>query len=168
VQPAPPQPPPASDAVRAALMRRAVELARRSVREGGGPFGALVARGGEVLAEGTNRVTATCDPTAHAEIEAVRAACGAAGDHRLAGCELYSSCEPCPMCLGAAHWARVDRVWFAATRADAAAAGFDDERIYQDLARPLHERALPLTQLLRDEALAAFADWAAHPGRVPY
>lgn len=151
------------------LMRRAIELALESVRSGlGGPFGALVARAGRVVATGQNRVTSSGDPTAHAEVVAIRAACEVLGTHTLAGCELYTSCEPCPMCLGAAHWARVDRLWFGATRDDAADAGFDDALLYQELALPLEARRLRAVQLLRDEALAAFRAWTSKPDRVPY
>jgi len=149
-------------------MREALALAGASVREGGGPFAALVVRDGEVIGRGTNRVTATNDPTAHAEVQAVRAACAALGTFGLEGCEVYCSCEPCPMCLGALYWARVDRVYFAGTRADAAAAGFDDERLYRELAAPLAERSLPMTRLLPEEAAAPFGAWAAEPDRRPY
>jgi tRNA(Arg) A34 adenosine deaminase TadA len=151
-----------------ALMRRAIALSRRSLAEGGGPFGALVVRGGTILFEGTNRVTQTLDPTAHAEVVAIRGACRAIASFSLAGCEVFSSCEPCPMCLAAAWWARVDRVWFGNTRADAAAVGFDDDRIYAELARPLALRELTVTPLLRDEALVAFREWSAQSDRTPY
>lgn len=151
-----------------ALMRRAIALSHRSLAEGGGPFGALVVRGGKLIAEGTNRVTQTLDPTAHAEVVAIREACRALASFSLAGCEMFTSCEPCPMCLAALWWARVDRVWFGNTRQDAAAVGFDDERIYGELVRPLESRELPLTPLLRDEALLAFREWTAQEGRTPY
>jgi tRNA(Arg) A34 adenosine deaminase TadA len=151
------------------LMRRAIGLALEAVESGrGGPFGAVVARDGQVLATGGNLVTSTSDPTAHAEVVAIRAACAALGSHELRGCEIYASCEPCPMCLGAAHWARVDRVWFGATRDDAAAAGFDDALLYQELALPREARRMPLRQVLREEALAAFRAWLADPGRELY
>jgi len=151
-------------------MAEAVRLSLESVRSGGGPFGALVVRSDndEVVARGANRVTVAHDPTAHAEIEAIRAACAALGTFALPGCVLYASCEPCPMCLGAIYWARLDAVFYAATRADAAAAGFDDARLYDELALPIEKRKLPMTPLLRDEALAAFELWAAKADRVPY
>lgn len=149
-------------------MRRAVELARASVRAGGGPFGCVIARDGAVVAEGTNRVTLANDPTAHAEIVAIRAACERLGSFQLEGCTLYSSCEPCPMCLGAICWARPQRLLFACTRHDAALAGFDDELIYSQLSLPLAERKLATTQLLREEGLAAFDDWRAAGGRREY
>jgi guanine deaminase len=150
-------------------LRRAIDLSREKMLAGaGGPFGAVVARGNEVLAEGWNQVTTTCDPTAHAEMVALRGAAARLGNFSLAGCVLYTSCEPCPMCLAAAYWARIDRIVFAATRADAAAGGFDDAFLYDELARPLAQRHLPMEQVLHDEAAAVFADWLAKPDRVPY
>jgi guanine deaminase len=147
------------------LLRRAIDLAADNVRDRvGGPFGALVVRAGEVLATGTNRVTADLDPTAHAEIVAVRAACRAAGSHELRGCVLYSSCEPCPMCLAAVLWSRLDRIVYAGDRDDAAAAGFDDRRFYRELSRP----GLPMRRLLAEEGRAPFALWRAAPDRQPY
>jgi len=154
---------------RSALMRRAIELSVANVRSGkGGPFGAVVAREGRIIAEGVNRVTSTLDPTAHAEMIAVREACRALGRVHLTGCEIYASCEPCPMCLGAIYWARLDRVFFAGSRADAARAGFGDARIYDELALPAGSRAIPIQQLLRGEALAAFREWKRRPDRVEY
>lgn len=150
------------------LLGRAIELARASVRAGGGPFGAVVARDGRIVAEGANRVTLAGDPTAHAEIEAVRAACAELGTFRLSGCAVYASCEPCPMCLGALYWARVDRLVFAASREDAARAGFDDELFYAELARPPAERALAALQLPCDEARVPFEDWMARVDRERY
>jgi guanine deaminase len=150
------------------LLRLAIALARESVREGGGPFGALVAREGRVIAAGKNQVTLANDPTAHAEVVAIRAACAELASFSLEGCELFSSCEPCPMCLAASYWARVERVTFAATRADAAAAGFDDARIEREQALPADQRALPLVQLLHAEGAVAFQDWARLPDRRPY
>lgn len=150
-------------------LRRAIALSRDKMLAGaGGPFGAVVARGDEVLAEGWNQVTTHCDPTAHAEIVALRGAAARLQQFSLAGCVLYTSCEPCPMCLAAAYWARIDRIVFAATRADAAAGGFDDAFLYEELARPLAQRRLPMGQALHDEAAAVFADWLAKPDRVPY
>ena len=149
-------------------MRRAIELARASVRRGGGPFGAVIVRDGAVLAEGSNEVTNANDPTAHAEIGAIRAACRKLGDFRLGGCTLYSSCEPCPMCLGSIYWSRLDRLVFACTREDAARAGFDDELIYRELSLSPDLRRLPTAQMLRDEALDAFKDWSLTPDKREY
>jgi tRNA(Arg) A34 adenosine deaminase TadA len=151
------------------LMRRAIALSRAQSETGdGGPFGAVVARDGGIVAEGVNRVTATNDPTAHAEIVAIRAACQALGTFTLAGCAIYASCEPCPMCLAAVYWARLDRLYFANTRAEAAAIGFDDAHIYAELARPIDTRAIPAVRLLADEARAAFAAWTANPDAIRY
>lgn len=157
------------DEVRRRLLRRTVEIALENVASGrGGPFGALVARGGEVLAEAANGVTAGNDPIAHAEIEAIRRACRRLSTFELSGCELYASCEPCPMCLGAAYWARLDRIWFAAGREAAAAAGFSDAEIYREITLPHAERAVPTVALPLDDALAPFAAWAAQTDKVPY
>jgi guanine deaminase len=150
-------------------MRRAIELAVENVRAGkGGPFGAVIVQDGRILAEGTNLVTSTNDPTAHAEIVAIREACRALGRFHLTGCEMYTSCEPCPMCLAAIYWARLDKVFFGGTRVDAAAAGFNDELIYHELATPLADRTLPMVQHMRDDALRAFEAWAQAEGRVDY
>src|SRR5688572_2949804 len=149
-------------------MRRTIQIARESVRGGGGPFGAVVARDGVVIAEGSNRVTSTNDPTAHAEVVAIREACRKLGDFQLSGCTVYMSCEPCPMCLGALYWARPARLAFACSRSDAAAAGFDDELIYSELPLPHSERRIATSQLLREEGLAAFRDWASSLGRREY
>ena len=150
------------------LMRRAVALARESVAAGGGPFGAVIVADGEVLATGTNRVVADGDPSAHAEIVAIRSACELRGSHDLTGCEIYASCEPCPMCLGAILWARIERVHYACTRDDATRAGFDDARLYDEISAPPEDRSVPMVQALRDEALPAFRDWEEKPDRVPY
>jgi tRNA(Arg) A34 adenosine deaminase TadA len=151
------------------LMARAIALAVENVRAGrGGPFAALVVRGGDVLAEGTNIVTTSNDPTAHAEIVAIRGACRKLGHFQLAGCELYTSCEPCPMCMGAIYWARPSRVWFAATRQDAAAIGFDDSFIYDQLSLAPSDRALPMQSILREQALAAFEAWRQKPDKAAY
>lgn len=150
------------------LLQRAVDLAVEAADGAGGPFGAIVARGDDVLAEGTNRVTRDGDPTAHAEIVAIRAACARLESFRLDGCVLYSSCEPCPMCLAATWWARVERVVFAATRDDAARAGFDDSALYAEVAAPLERRGLPITRGDVTDARAPFDAWAANPNRVPY
>ena len=155
--------------MREEFMRRAIALALENVRSGhGGPFAALVVRDGRVLAEGTNRVTLTNDPTAHAEVVAIREACRALGDFQLSGCDLYTTCEPCPMCLGAIYWARPARVFFAGAASDAAAAGFDDAFIYDELRHPSSERRIPMTQLLRDEALAIFSAWNEKADKKPY
>ena len=151
------------------LMRRAIALADANVRAGsGGPFGAVIARGGSIVAECTNLVTSTNDPTAHAEVVAIRNACRALADFRLAGCEIYASCEPCPMCLGAVYWARLDRLWFAAGRADAEHAGFDDSHIYRELAVRLEARAIPTARLLVDDGRAVLDQWRVTPGKIDY
>jgi guanine deaminase len=143
------------------FMAEAIALARQNVRDGaGGPFGALVVRDDEVIASGANRVVATHDPTAHAEIVAIRAACRALATFQLDGCEIYSSCEPCPMCLAAIYWARPARLFFAATKDDAAAAGFDDSFIYAEIAKPSAGRRLPVQQLMRGEAQRALDEWS--------
>jgi guanine deaminase len=150
-------------------MRRAIELAIENVRTGqGGPFASLIVKGSEIIAEGTNRVTATNDPTAHAEVVAIRAACRQLGTFDLKECEIYASCEPCPMCLGAIHWARLARVYFAGLAADASKAGFDDSFIYGEMTRPPSDRKIPMIQMMREEALEAFRAWGAKPDKTPY
>ena len=149
-------------------MQRAIELSVQNVEQGGGPFGAVIARHGEVLAEGVNRVTANHDPTAHAEVQAIREAARRLGTFDLTGCDIYASCEPCPMCLGAIYWARLDHLYYAATQHDAAGAGFDDAFIYHELALDPKERSLPTQQLLHGEALQAFADWRDKEDRTDY
>lgn len=149
-------------------IERAIELARHSVASGGGPFGAVVVRAGACIAEGQNRVTLWNDPTAHAEVVALRAACEKLSSFQLEGCTVYSSCEPCPMCLGALYWARPARLVFACTRADAAAVGFDDDLIYRELELPIAARKLPTEQLSREAGLAAFVDWARSSGKRGY
>jgi guanine deaminase len=151
------------------FMARAIQLSLESVRSGiGGPFGAVVVRKGEIIAEGVNRVTALHDPTAHAEVMAIRQACAKLGTFELTGCELYTSCEPCPMCLGAIYWARLARVYYANTAADAAAIGFDDSLIYSEFKIVPSERSVPAVQLMREEALKAFRAWAEKPDKIPY
>src|SRR5438128_12591081 len=151
------------------FMRRAIALALENVRSGrGGPFAALVVKDGRVLVEGTNRVTSTNDPTAHAEIIAIREACRALGDFQLTSCDLYTTCEPCPMCLGAIYWARPARVFYAATAADAADAGFDDAFIYDELKIAPAARRIPMTQLLRDDSLVIFSAWKQKEDKTPY
>lgn len=150
-------------------MRRAIELSRIHMQAGeGGPFGAVVMREGRIIGEGWNRVTSAHDPTAHAEITAIREACGNLGRFELRGCELFTSCEPCPMCLAAIYWARLDRIWYANTRADAADIQFDDAWLYREVVLPLGERSLPAVQLMRDEALTVFQAWEAKPDRIRY
>jgi tRNA(Arg) A34 adenosine deaminase TadA len=151
------------------LLREVIEMGVESATGQGGPFGALVALAdGRVVGRGTNKVVAEGDPTLHAEVVAIREACRKLGTHDLSGAVLYASCEPCPMCFGAAYWARVDRIVHAASRADAAAAGFDDAAIHADVARPPEERELATVQLLAEEGWRPFAAWAANPDRVPY
>ena len=149
-------------------MREAIRLASANVENGGGPFGAVIARGGEIIATGVNRVTANCDPTAHAEVSAIRAAAQKLGTFNLSGCDIYSSCEPCPMCLGAIYWARLDRLFYGNTKADAARIGFDDAFIYKELALPLSERTLRAEQILGKEAIATFEAWEQKTDKTPY
>jgi guanine deaminase len=152
-----------------AFMQRAIDLADESVRAGrGGPFGAVIVRAGKVVAEGANEVTSTNDPTAHAEVVAIRNACRVLGDFRLVGCEIYASCEPCPMCLGAIYWARLDRLVFAAGREDAEAAGFDDSHIYRELGTATEARRIPTARLLIEPARAVLQRWRVTPGKVDY
>ena len=150
-------------------MRKAIELAIENVRGGrGGPFAAVVTRDGEVVASGTNLVTSTNDPTAHAEVVAIREACRTLGHFQLSGCEIYTSCEPCPMCLGAIYWARPERIYFGAGHADAAQAGFDDSFIYQQTRLPAAERKIRMLPLLREEALEPFREWEKKTDKIPY
>ena len=151
------------------FLRRAIALATQNVVSGaGGPFAAVVVRDGEIVGEGVNTVTATNDPTAHAEVNAIRAAAKSLGTFTLKGCDLYTSCEPCPMCLAAAYWARVSSVYYGAVAADAARAGFDDAFLYGELSKDAGQRKLPSMHLLRDEAWASFAAWIASPNKVEY
>lgn len=151
------------------FLQEAIRLSIEKMRAGeGGPFGALIVRGGEIVGRGWNQVTSAQDPTAHAEMVAIREACRRLGTFRLDDCEIYSSCEPCPMCLSAIYWARLRCLTFAASRHDAAAAGFDDEMLYRELALSPRARRLPSRQALRDEALLAFAEWRAKADKVPY
>jgi guanine deaminase len=151
------------------FLERAIALAEENARSGrGGPFGALVVRNGSVIAEAVNLVTETNDPTAHAEIVAIRRACEKLGDYQLTGCELFTSCEPCPMCLGAIYWTRPNAVYYAATHEDAASAGFDDSLIYEELRRAPAERRIPTLHLKSDRAIAPFNAWRVAEGRIPY
>jgi tRNA(Arg) A34 adenosine deaminase TadA len=153
----------------ASWMEKAISLALENVRQGrGGPFAALVVKDGRLVGSGTNLVTATNDPTAHAELVAIREACRALGSFQLTGCEIYTTCEPCPMCMGAIYWARPARLYYAGTRGDAARIGFDDAYIYEQLRLPAGERAIPMAQVLREQALAAFAEWERKQDRVMY
>lgn len=151
------------------FLARAIELAVENVRSGrGGPFAALVVRDGHILAEGTNLVTSTNDPTAHAEIVAIRHSCQVLGHFQLTGCVLYSSCEPCPMCTGAIYWARPAAVYYAASADDAASAGFDDRLIREELLLAPPQRRIPMFQMLREKALEAFRLWQESPAKIPY
>jgi tRNA(Arg) A34 adenosine deaminase TadA len=151
------------------FMRAALREAEAGLRQGrGGPFGCVIVRRGEIVARGNNRVTSTNDPTAHAEVTAIREACARLKTFRLDDCELYTSCEPCPMCLAAAYWARIPTLYYGNTRADAAAIGFDDDFIYRQIPLPPEERTLTMRPLLRDEAQAAFREWQAMPDKTRY
>ena len=141
------------------FMRQAIQLAVENIKNGGGPFGAVIVKDGKVIATGVNRVTANNDPTAHAEVSAIRAACEALGTFSLEGCDIYSSCEPCPMCLGAIYWAHLDHLYYGANKHDAAVAGFDDQFIYEELDLPSGNRRLKTTSLLEEEAKAPFTLW---------
>ena len=150
-------------------MARAIQLSVDNVLSGqGGPFGAVIVKNGSIVAEGANRVTATNDPTAHAEVIAIRQACSRLGTFELKECELYTSCEPCPMCLGAIYWARLDRIYYGSVAADAAQAGFDDSFIYHEIEKPFGTRKLPMVQMMREQALAGFRAWTERPNKVPY
>ncbi len=152
------------------FLREAIALAREGMdRNEGGPFGCVIVKDGEIIGRGNNKVTSSNDPTAHAEVVAIRASCQAIGSFQLDGCTLYTSCEPCPMCLGAIYWARPDRIVFAATRADAAAAGFDDQLIYDELPLPAEQRRIATeANVLRQEAQAVFKDWMSKADRTVY
>lgn len=151
------------------FMRQAIRLAEQGMKAGdGGPFGAVIVREGEVIGSGWNRVLATNDPTAHAEIVAIRDACRRTGSYWLEGSGIYVNCEPCPMCLAAIHWARIGQLFFAATRKDAAAIDFADADIYREVCRPPEERVMPVHQMLRDEALEVMRGWPKLAGRRPY
>ena len=150
-------------------MKMAIRLAQKNVEDGkGGPFGAVIVKDGKVIASAMNEVTTTDDPTAHAEVVAIRRACKELGTYQLQGCELYSSCEPCPMCLGAIYWSRPDHVYYAATRKDAANAGFDDDLIYNEIKLPPHDRRIPFSSKMREEALKAFKVWDESELKIRY
>jgi tRNA(Arg) A34 adenosine deaminase TadA len=151
------------------FMARAIRLSIENVQAGrGGPFAAVIVKDGKIIAEGANSVTSTNDPTAHAEVVAIRNACRALSSFDLHGCEIYTSCEPCPMCLGAIYWARLARIFFACTAADAANAGFDDSFIYKEIARPHPERKIPMTEMMREEALDGFRAWVQKQDKIVY
>ncbi len=150
------------------LMRRAIALSENSVRNGGGPFGAVIAKDGIIIAEASNSVTIDNDPTAHAEVNCIRQATRKLKRFLLDGCEIYTSCEPCPMCLGAIYWAHLDRIYYANDRKDAAKIGFDDEFIYEEIDRQIEDRHKPMVALLRDEALGAFRMWEENTGKTEY
>ncbi|MCK4569437.1 MAG: nucleoside deaminase [Bacteroidales bacterium] len=151
------------------FMEKAIQLAKENVKSGkGGPFGAIVVKDGQIIAEAMNEVTPSNDPTAHAEIVAIRQACRDLKTYQLEGCEMYSSCEPCPMCLGAIYWARPDRVYYAGTRKDAAASGFDDDFIYQEMELSPEKREIPFINIMRNEALEAFKDWDESELKIHY
>jgi guanine deaminase len=153
----------------ARYMQKAIELATENVTSGvGGPFGAVIVRGDEVVATGVNLVTSSNDPTAHAEVVAIRAACKALGSFQLTGCEVYTSCEPCPMCLAALYWSRCDAIFYGNTAADAADAGFDDSFLYEELKRPLDQRRIPIARLLPEAAIVSFNTWRAQVAKIKY
>lgn len=150
------------------LMRKAIELSIDNVQNGGGPFGAVIARDGEIIATGVNRVTANNDPTAHAEVSAIRSAAQKLGTFDLSDCEIFTSCEPCPMCLGAIYWARLKKIYFSNNKTDAKNIGFDDSFIYDELALPLNQRHLSAEEMMRNEAIKAFEMWQNKPDKIEY
>ncbi len=150
------------------IMREAIFLADNNVRNGGGPFGAVIVKDGKVVATGVNRVTANNDPTAHAEVSAIRNACKKLKTFDLSGCEIYSSCEPCPMCLGAIYWSRIKKIYYGNSKADAKDIGFDDSFIYDELALPYGQRHVAMERLLGDEAIATFNEWKSKPDKTEY
>ena len=149
-------------------MKRAIELSVESVNNGGGPFGCVVVKGDKIIAEGSNKVTSNNDPTAHGEIVAIREACKKLNNFSLNGCELYSTCEPCPMCLSAIYWARIDKIYYANTREDARKIDFDDSLIYTELQKNIGKRKIPMIQMMRNEALKAFEMWDKKTDKVKY
>lgn len=150
------------------FMRKAIELSIENVKNGGGPFGAVIVKDGEIVATGVNRVTANHDPTAHAEVSAIRAACQKLDTFDLSGCEIYTSCEPCPMCLGAIYWAHLDKIYYGNNKTDAARIGFDDSFIYDELALKREDRKKAMEELLPNEAIAAFQAWKNKADKVEY
>lgn len=155
--------------MKSVFMQRAIELSLEHMEKGeGGPFGAVIVKNGKIIGEGWNQVTSTCDPTAHAEIVAIRHACKESENFSLEGAEIYTSCEPCPMCLTAILWARIGKIYYANTRQDAAAIGFDDQFFYDEVAKPLEKRSLPTVQIMRQEALGSFQAWAKKADKIRY
>lgn len=151
------------------FMRVAIQLSEQNVKEAaGGPFGAVIVKDGQIVAQSANKVVPQNDPTAHAEVSAIRLACKKLGTYDLSGCTIYTSCEPCPMCLGAIYWARIDTIYYANTKTDAADIGFDDHFIYREIGLPLAERKLKITQLLHDEALPVFKLWQSSGSKTDY
>lgn len=151
------------------FMRAAAALAEKNVADGtGGPFGAVIVRDGVIVGEGTNQVTSSNDPTAHAEVVAIREACAKLETFNLDGCVIYTSCEPCPMCLSAIYWARLDRIFYGNTKADAAAIDFDDDFLYTEIPKPIDQRAIPTSQILREETIKSFEAWAVSETKIPY
>ncbi len=150
------------------FMRKAIELSIENINNGGGPFGAVIVKDGEIVATGVNRVTDSCDPTAHAEVTAIRAASKKLGTFDLSGCEIYTSCEPCPMCLGAIYWAHLDKMYYANTKADAKNIGFDDSFIYDELDLKPDERKLSSETMLQHEAIKAFEVWTEKTDKIEY
>ena len=149
-------------------MREAIRLSIENIKQGGGPFGAVIVKDGQIIATGTNRVTATCDPTAHAEVSAIRQAAKALNSFDLSGCDIYTSCEPCPMCLGAIYWAHIDRMFYGNTKTDAKNIGFDDSFIYDEIDLRIEDRRLKAQQLLPEEAIKAFQAWENDTDNIPY
>ena len=150
------------------FMQQAIDLSIDNVANGGGPFGAVIARDGEIIATGTNRVTADCDPTAHAEVNAIRAACTKLKSFKLTGCTIYTSCEPCPMCLSAIYWAGIERIFYGNTKQDAKQINFDDSFIYDQIALDYSERSIPCINIMREQALAGFRAWTAKVDKILY
>ncbi|MDP6572059.1 MAG: nucleoside deaminase [Rhodospirillales bacterium] len=151
------------------FMKRAISISREMMLGlKGGPFGAVVVKDGEIVAEGHNQVTTANDPTAHAEVVAIREACRVLGTFNLEGCEIYASCEPCPMCLSAIYWARLGRIYYGNSRLDAAGIGFDDEFLYVEVAKPIEKREIPTVRIMAEEALGVFEEWEAMPDKVRY
>lgn len=150
------------------FMREAIALSVENVQDNGGPFGAVIVKNGEIIARGVNRVTANNDPTAHAEVSAIRAAAAKLGTFDLSGCEIFTSCEPCPMCLGAIYWAHLDKIYYGNTKADAARIGFDDSFIYQELEKPFDKRSIKTTQILAEEAIDGFKAWEEKTDKMEY
>ena len=150
------------------LMQKAIELSLENIANGGGPFGAVIAKNGEIISTGVNRVTATNDPTAHAEVNAIRSAAALLGTFDLSGCVIFTSCEPCPMCLGAIYWAHIDKIFFANTKKDAKSIGFDDSFIYEEMSLPLNERKIPTKPMMREKAIKAFLEWDEKSDKQTY